>query len=53
VIAVRTVAAEYVRPDASADERAIYLDVYLDFEFADIYDSRVRRKRHWQDLTQC
>jgi tetratricopeptide (TPR) repeat protein len=35
--AARTVAEEYLSPNSSVDERTIYLEVYLDFELADIY----------------
>jgi tetratricopeptide (TPR) repeat protein len=61
--AARTVAAEYLAPNSSADERVIYLEVYLDFEDADLFWKRgqneealakfdVVRKKHQQVLRE-
>jgi tetratricopeptide (TPR) repeat protein len=36
-IAARTVAAEYLSPNSSVDERVGHLELYLDFEDADLY----------------
>jgi tetratricopeptide (TPR) repeat protein len=62
--AARTVAAEYSSPNSSADVRVIYLELYLDFEDADLCWKRgqneealakfdAARKKHKQRLREA